>query len=71
MPDYKPDFYAMLDGLIDPAPDPENMWKSKEALRGWMTTTHDKDLDGVRALMADDIVIEIPFSESGLVEEGH
>jgi SnoaL-like domain len=71
MPEYKPDFDEVLDGLIDPAPDPDNLARSKAALRGWMTTTHEKDLDGARALMADDILIEIPFNESGIVEEGH
>jgi ketosteroid isomerase-like protein len=71
MSDYKPDFYDVLESVDDPVVDPANLKKSKEALRGWMTTVHEKDLPGVRALMAEDIVIEIPFSESGKTEDGH
>jgi ketosteroid isomerase-like protein len=68
---YKPDFYEVLDGFADPRPDPENLRRSTAALRGWMTTAHQKDLDGIRTLMADDIVIELPFSESGVTDDGH
>jgi ketosteroid isomerase-like protein len=71
MPDYQPDFYAVLDRYVEPTPDPENVRRSVEALRGWMTTVHGKDLEGVRALMADNIVIEIPFGESGVTDDGH
>jgi ketosteroid isomerase-like protein len=71
MPDYKPDFYDVLDGFVAPESDPENVQRSIEALRAWMTTVHGKDLDGVRALMADDIVIEIPFGESGITDDGN
>jgi ketosteroid isomerase-like protein len=71
MPDYRPDFYEVLDALVDPVADSENLKRSRQALRSWITLTHDKDLAGIRALMADDIVIEIPFSESGITEPGH
>jgi ketosteroid isomerase-like protein len=71
MPEYVADFYEVLDRYVDHTPDPENVKRSVEALRGWMTTVHAKDLDGVRALMADDIVIEIPFGESGVTDDGH
>jgi ketosteroid isomerase-like protein len=71
MPEYQPDLYEVLDGFVEPAPDPENVARSRRALRDWMTTVHDKDLDGVRALMAEDIVIEIPFGESGITGDGH
>jgi hypothetical protein len=36
-----------------------------------MTTIHEKDLAGVRELMADDIRIELPFNESGKTEDGY
>lgn len=71
MPDYRPDFYDVLDSVSDPVADLENVARSKEALRRWISTTHDKDIEAVRALMADDIVVEIPFSESGITDPGH
>jgi ketosteroid isomerase-like protein len=71
MAEYGPDFYDVLDRYVAPEPDPENVKRSMKALRGWMTTVHGKDLGGVRALMADDIVIEIPFGESGVTDDGH
>jgi ketosteroid isomerase-like protein len=71
MPDYRPDFYEVLDALVVPAPDADNVARSKQALRDWVTLTHGKDLEGLRALMTDDIVIEIPFSESGVTDPGH
>jgi ketosteroid isomerase-like protein len=69
--EYKPDFYEVLDALAEPVDDLAERAKSREALRGWFTTTHEKDLDGARALMADDILVEIPFSESGRTDDGH
>jgi ketosteroid isomerase-like protein len=71
MAEYKPDFHQVLDTLGDPADSAEQRGKSRAALRGWFDTTHAKDLAGVRDLMTDDIVVEIPFSESGRVEDGH
>ncbi len=71
MTSYKPDFHDVLDGLTDPVDSPEVRAKARELLRGWFSTTHEKDLDGVRALMAENIQIEIPFSESGRTEDGH
>jgi ketosteroid isomerase-like protein len=70
MTEYKPDFYDVLDHLGERESSADECAKSRAALRGWFATTHAKDLDGVRALMTDDIVVEIPFSESGRVEDG-
>jgi ketosteroid isomerase-like protein len=70
MTDYQPDFYQVLDRLADPIDSPSARAQSRETLRGWFTTTHEKDLEGVRALMADDILVEIPFSESGSTADG-
>ena len=38
--------------------------------RRWSDGVDAQDLEAVRACMADDIVVEIPFSESGQVEDG-
>jgi ketosteroid isomerase-like protein len=69
--DYKPDFYDVLDRADSPEASPEGVRAAKAALRGWFDATHAKDLAAVRALMNEDIVIQIPFSESGSTAEGH
>ena len=48
-----------------PAASPEGVAAAKAALTGWFRALHAKDLAAIQALMTDDIVIEIPFHESG------
>jgi ketosteroid isomerase-like protein len=60
--------------LIDIAPDapdsPEGRMKARELIRHWWTTVRAKDLDGLQEILSDDIVIELPFNESGRNEDG-
>lgn len=58
-----PDFQAVLARTAGP---PETL----DVFRRWNEAVDAQDLKAVRACMADDIVLEIPFSESGQVEEG-
>lgn len=59
-----PDFHDVLARTAGPE-------ATLAAFRCWNDAVDAKDLDGIRACMADDIVVEIPFSESGRVEPGH
>jgi uncharacterized protein len=63
MPELIPDFHDVLARTAGPE-------HTLDVFRRWNEAVDGKDLDGVRACMADDIVVEIPFGESGQVEEG-
>lgn len=63
MPELIPDFHEVLAKTEGPA-------ATLDVFRRWHDAVDTKDLEGVRACMAQDIVVEIPFSESGRVEEG-
>ncbi|WCT72188.1 nuclear transport factor 2 family protein [Sphingomonas naphthae] len=43
---------------------------AQETLRRWNRAIRAKELDGLRAMMTDDVVIELPFNESGRTEQG-
>lgn len=63
MTELVPDFHEVLDRTEGPA-------ATLDVFRRWNEAVDSQDLDAVRACMADDILIEIPFSESGRVEDG-
>ena len=44
--------------------------RALQTMRSYWTAVWGKDADALRALHSDDIVLELPFSESGRVEEG-
>jgi|GEM_PF-810735 len=60
--------------LVDDAPvpqdSPEGRATARRLIRHWWTTVRAKDLDALETILADDIVIELPFNESGRNEEG-
>jgi ketosteroid isomerase-like protein len=60
----------VLDRAGSPEASPAGIEDAKAALHGWFNATHAKDLGAVRAVMNEDIVIQIPFSESGSTAEG-
>ncbi len=51
-------------------PVPKAPTATLDVFRRWHEAVDAQDLAAVRSCMADDIVVEIPFSESGQVEEG-
>lgn len=65
-----PDILAILDSIPDPVDSPEGRRTMRELIRGWFTTVRAKDLAGLLALLSADVVIELPFDESGRTEEG-
>lgn len=58
-----PDFHDVLARTEGPA-------ATLDVFRRWNEAVDAQDLDAVRSCMAEDIVLEIPFSESGQVEDG-
>jgi ketosteroid isomerase-like protein len=70
MNDNDPDILAIIDSIPDPTDSPEGRRIARELIRGWFTTVRAKDLQGLLALMSPDVVIELPFNESGRTEEG-
>ena len=70
MNDDAADILSIIDTLPDAAESPEGRRTAKELIRRWFTTLRTKDLEGLLALMSPDVVIELPFNESGRTEEG-
>jgi ketosteroid isomerase-like protein len=60
----------VLDELPDRADDPEQRRRSIDVVRAYFATIDAKDAEGMRSLLSDDIVVELPFNESGRVEQG-
>lgn len=52
-------------------PSPEECSASREVVRAFFRHIREKDVNGLLTLMSPDIVIEIPFSESGRTEDGY
>jgi ketosteroid isomerase-like protein len=63
MPELIPDFHEVLARTEGPA-------ETLDTFRRWTEAVDEQDLEAIRACMADDILVEIPFSESGRVEDG-
>jgi ketosteroid isomerase-like protein len=64
------DLDNLIDGYSHPADSPAGRERTMTALKQYFRALRAKDLETVRALMTDDVVIEIPFSESGKTDEG-
>ena len=60
----------VLDELPDRADDPEQRRRSIDVVRAYFAAIDAKDVEGTRALLSDDAVVELPFSESGRVDAG-
>lgn len=63
MSELVPDFHAVLARTEGPE-------LTLDVFRRWNEAVDAQDLEAVRSCMAEDIVVEIPFSESGQVEDG-
>ncbi|HVZ45801.1 MAG TPA: nuclear transport factor 2 family protein [Ramlibacter sp.] len=64
------DVLDLIDVAQDPSDSPEGRRIARRLIRHWWTTVRAKDLDSLMTVLADDIVIELPFNESGRNEEG-
>jgi ketosteroid isomerase-like protein len=63
-------FVDVLDALPDRPDDPEQRHRTLDVVRAYWAAFDSKDADGMRSLLAGDILVELPFSESGRVEQG-
>ena len=65
---------TLLDGIIDsyvsPPDDPAGRARTLAVLRAWEQAIETKDLALIESLMHENIVIELPFSESGRTDPG-
>ena len=59
-----------IDGLEDRPDDPEQRRRTRQLLHSYWTAILDQDAQALRPHLSDDTVVELPFSESGRVEEG-
>jgi ketosteroid isomerase-like protein len=64
------DILAIIDSIPDPVDSADGRRIARELIRGWFTMLRAKDLEGLLALMSPDVVVELPFNESGRTEEG-
>jgi ketosteroid isomerase-like protein len=62
--------HEAIDGFRGPEDDPRAQARTLLLLRDYWAAIDGKDVNGLRGLMSDDVVIELPFNESGRVEEG-
>jgi ketosteroid isomerase-like protein len=60
----------VLDALPDRQDDPEQRRRTRDLTRAYFAAIGAKDSGGMRSLLSDGIVVELPFIESGRVEEG-
>ena len=60
-----------IDALPDRPDDPEQRRRTGELLRKYWAAILGQDADALRRLYSDDVLVELPFSESGRVEEGY
>jgi len=58
-----------IDNYQPVAVSPEKLARNKAALKAYLGAVHDTDLDAIDALMTDDVVVEIPFNESGKTDQ--
>jgi len=62
---------AFIDGYVSPPDDPAGRAQALATLRAWHLGIEAKDLAGLESLMHENIVIELPFSESGRTDPGY
>jgi len=60
-----------IDALIERPDDPDQRRRTTELLRKYWAAILGRDADALRGLYSHDVLVELPFSESGRVEEGH
>lgn len=66
---------TLVDGVIEsftsPPDDPAGRARALASLRAWHLGIESHDFALLESLMHDEIVIQLPFSESGRTDEGH
>jgi uncharacterized protein len=60
----------LIDSYIHPADSATGRETAKLLLKRYFQTLRARDLEALAALMTDDVVVEIPFNESGKTDEG-
>ena len=63
------DVKALIDGYVHPNNSATGCEAAKAVLLSWFRAIRRKDLDAFRSIVTDDVVIEIPFSESGRTDQ--
>jgi len=63
------DLGYQLEHYVDPVDSPAGRKQSMAALRKYLKAVLAKDIDTVRSLMWDDVIIELPFNESGKTDQ--
>lgn len=62
---------VIIDGFVSPPDDPAGRARALATLRAWHQGIETHDFALLESLMHEDIVIELPFSESGRTDAGH
>jgi len=60
-----------IDAVTDRPDDPDQRRRTTQLIRKYFAALFGKDADAVRQLLSDDVLTELPFSESGRVDEGY
>ena len=58
-------FTELLKNYRHPVNSAEGRATALEVMAAWFDRVHAKDLDGIAPLMTEDVVVELPFNESG------
>ncbi len=66
-----PSLVETIGALTDLADDPEQRRRTMSVLPKYWAAVLGQDADSLRPLYSDDVLVELPFSESGRVEEGY
>ncbi|MDP3175853.1 MAG: nuclear transport factor 2 family protein [Phenylobacterium sp.] len=66
---FEADFDQLIDGYVHPVDSPAGRAASANLLKAWFAAVHSKNIAIMPGMMADDIVIELPFNESGKTDQ--
>ena len=62
-------FTELLRNYTHPADSPEGRATALKVMAAWFDRVHAKDLDSIATLMTEDVVVELPFNESGKTDQ--
>ena len=62
-------FTELLKNYRHPADSPEGRATALKVMAAWFDRVHAKDLDSIATLMTEDVVVELPFNESGKTDQ--
>jgi len=60
-----------IEALTDRPDDPEQRTRTRRLLRSYWAAVLGQDAAALRPLLSEDVLVDLPFSESGQVTEGH